>query len=149
MKRHVMVGLALVVLGAISGCGESGPDLSSVTGSVLYQGNPAAGALVIFNPVSGEKGSLKRPSAQVADDGSFQLSTLGAADGAAPGDYLVTVLWLEGGGGSEGEQGLGASQRSKAGGPDRLGGRYSRPESSGLKATIVAGENVLPPFELK
>jgi predicted small lipoprotein YifL len=137
----------LAILSSLTGCGQTSPDLPKVTGSVFYNGQPAAGAMVIFNPASGEKGSLKRPSAQVADDGSFQLSTFGSSDGAIPGEYLVTVLWLEGG--NEGEGGLGTGTKVKAGGGDRLKGRYSKPESSGLTATISEDDIVLPPFELK
>lgn len=139
--------LLVIITPVLAGCGSDTPELPKVTGSVFYQGQPAAGAMVIFNPVSGEKGSLKRPSAQVADDGTFQLSTRGAADGAIPGDYQVTVLWLEGG--NEAEAGLGAGNQEKAGGGDRLKGRYSRPERSGLTATIPEGDIELPPFQLE
>jgi len=136
-----------VLAPALCGCGSDTPVLPKVTGGVFFKGQPAAGALVIFNPASGEKGSLKRPSAQVNDDGSFQLSTYGPSDGAIPGEYQVTILWLDGG--NETEGGLGAGSQERAGGGDRLKGRYSQPESSGLTATIPEGDVVLPPFELE
>lgn len=147
MRACSSAGVLVTLLAA--GCGSDGPEVHTVNGSVLFQGEPATGAMVIFNPKSGEIGSLKRPSAKVGKDGKFELSTFGAKDGALAGEYLVTVSWREFEGSLEGDMGLAASADAKAGGGDRLGGRYSQPNTSGLTATVVAGTNELPPFELE
>jgi len=120
-----------------TGCGSSAPQVYPVRGEVFFNGQPANGAAVHFHPLEKEKRS---PAfATVKDDGSFQLSTHVTNDGAAAGDYVVTLTWNS-------EKKV---ENEIIIGPDRLGDRYSKPEKSNLKATIIAGENVLPRFDLK
>jgi len=139
-----------------SGCG--GSPYHPVQGKVLYQGQPAAGAMVIFHPVTDDSLKAMRPSGQVAEDGTFFLTSEKSGDGAAVGEYHVVVRWmvesnraantapqaagLGGPGGGEGGE-------SRAMMIDKLGNRYSDAKTSGLKASIQSGVNELPAFELK
>jgi len=75
----------------------------------------------------------------VEEDGSFQLSTFGTNDGAEPGDYAVTLNWRD-------EEKVDGETLY---GPDRFGERYSKPDKPTLKATVSAGENEVPRFDLK
>lgn len=60
-----------------------------VRGTVTFDGQPMQGAIVTFH------GADSRPTAQgIADDsGRFSLTTYLADDGAAAGDYAVTIYW--------------------------------------------------------
>jgi len=82
MQRSVCL-LALFSL-AVSGCQQS--DTVSVTGTVTQKGQPVDKAEIVFNPKQG------RFASGVTDaEGHFSLSTAKPGDGAAPGDYTVTL----------------------------------------------------------
>lgn len=75
----------------------------------------------------------------MAEDGSFQLTTNRKRDGAAAGDYVVTISWCD---------------EKKVDGetvysPDKMFDRYSKVDISTLTATVKAGKNDLPRFDLK
>lgn len=85
------LGLALMTASTLvaSGCGESGPSLAPVAGTVSEAGRPVAGAAVMFSP-SGGGGAAQLAQDTTADDGSFTLTT-GDRSGVVPGKYLVTI----------------------------------------------------------
>lgn len=75
---------------ALAGCGGSakGPQLAPVSGVVTLDGQPLAGAHVVFQP-AGEKAS---PSvADTGTDGTFQLAFNRASNGALPGSHTVRI----------------------------------------------------------
>ena len=80
-------GLATAgMLLALTGCGPSGPDISSVTGTVTMDGKPLPNASVVFQP---EKG---RPSGALTNEnGEFELNFSGGRKGAQPGRYIVAI----------------------------------------------------------
>ncbi len=131
-------GLLLVCL-LLVGCGWGGPAFKvyPVSGLISVKGKSPVGAAVHFHPR--DKKQCPPAFAVVQADGMFQLTTYTKDDGAAAGEYVVTVTWRD--------------ERTEDGelifGPDRLGDRYSRPTVSGLKATIAPGTNFLPPFDLQ
>jgi hypothetical protein len=106
------------------------------SGRVVVNGQPAAGANVVFFHQGdwGKKTIL--PQAWTDEDGRFALSTYGVEDGAPAGDYRVVVEWP-------------AYRRGKEWGPDQLGGKFAKPESSGLTAHVEKGSNELAPFDLQ
>lgn len=128
----------LFVVASLIGCGGSGkPKTYPVTGTVKYRGQPCPGALVVFHPRGAGRENDPKPVATVKDDGTFVISTFGEADGAAAGEYGITVVWnikakeskfsLSGEGGS---------------GTDKLAGRYGDPRNPKLNATVnAAGPN--------
>lgn len=127
-------------------CG-GGPAVYPVRGEVFVQGQPAAGASVAFYPAQAAAAVAPGaapttrppiPTAVVDKDGSFRLTSLRAYDGAAPGDYLVTVTWSD----------VSRQDGDTVEGPDKLLWQYARPGQSGLKATIKTGDNKLPRFNL-
>lgn len=152
--RFYFLPFVLLTFSVLTTLGCSGSPYHPVSGKVLFQGAPATGATVVFHPVTNDDLSAMRPSGQVAEDGSFFLTSEKSADGAAVGDYYVVVRWMvessraaaqadaAGLGGSEGSE-------SRAMMVDKLGNRYSDPKTSGLKATVKAGKNEIPPFELR
>jgi hypothetical protein len=137
--------LALFFVGA--GCREREQRVPvfPVRGAVFADGKPAAKALVIFHPVNGAAApaadvDAPRPTGEVAADGSFSLSTYTAGDGAPAGEYTITVSW------PEGSSSIGGDADA---GPDRLGGRYLNPQTSGLRARVNETATDIPPFQLK
>ena len=129
---------AFALLLAGCGGGDAGPTIHPVSGKVLVDGRPAAKAQVTFHPSPGQTAGMI-PMAEIAADGSFRPSTRMSGDGAPAGDYTLTILWPE----------FKLDHGEEVAGPDRLGGRYNDPRKSGLKVIIKAGENSLPPIELK
>ena len=144
-RRTRAVALLAAVLTAGCSGGPSRPAVYPVKGQVFVNTTqPAAGALVVFHPLSSEltKQSAARPFAYVRDDGSFQLTTYSEGDGAPAGEYGVTVVW-------EAPPKSGGPRLREGGTPDRLGGRYGNPNSPRLKATVQSrGENVFR-FDLR
>lgn len=118
------------------GCGGSSAGLVPLpchpaAGSLFIGGKPAAGATIVFRPtVETPDMQVPYPRATIGPDGTFQLSTYGANDGAPVGEYGFTVAWA----GDEGG--------------DRLKGKYESPEKTAKTVKIVAGDNKLPPIKL-
>ena len=138
MKSCALV-VALSCLSA-AGCGGSN-GLYPVSGKVLVNGEPAAGATVTFVKKGAASPTDQTPQGVVHEDGTFTLAGP-AGDGAAPGEYAVLVEWKEGAGKKKGRSpGLTA--------PDRLKKKYLSIDKPLLSATVEAESNALPPFELK
>lgn len=140
MRRGWIVSAAMALF--VTGCGGSAVKCVPVQGQVTVKGKPAAGAVVVFHPMNAV-GDLEklRPYATVDEQGNFSVSCNTPGDGAPPGEYRVTIAWEVGAAKS-------ADPESAEFVPDRLNGKYSKPETSGLTATINATSNQLPPFAL-
>jgi hypothetical protein len=118
-----------------------------VRGQVLLDGKPLPGVLVVFHPVVDEGFDSGRPTAQTDAEGRFTVITHGLGDGVPAGEYRVAVVELRAGGGETDVQ-------SDVGGPPgvrttRPPAVYGRPETSGLKVTVVQEANDLGPFRLR
>jgi hypothetical protein len=86
---------AMVEVILLSGCGKSnegrGPSYPA-EGLVLLDGEPVAGANVVFYPL-GDANKDAKPSRGLTDSaGKFHLGTHAADDGAPAGEYVVTVI---------------------------------------------------------
>lgn len=121
---------ALAVL-VSSGCSSATPvdqvPVVPVTGKVLFQGQPAPGALVVYHPV--QNGVFAPPPARatVRDDGTYTLTTYTANDGAAPGEYKVTVEWRK----------LVQEEGDVKPGPNLLPDRFSQVKSTDLVVRVA------------
>jgi hypothetical protein len=130
-------GLAL----ALNGCRDSSDDRPvtfPVSGRVLQDGKPAAGARVLLTAQADPSLVRLCPHAEVANDGSFRLTTFRTGDGAPAGQYTLTLTWP-----------LPARPGKEDEGPDRFKGRYADPRRPLRQVQIVAGANVLEPIHLK
>jgi hypothetical protein len=136
-RRWAVWAIPAGLCAALSSCARSNhPPVYLVRGQVFFRGKPATGALVLLHPVNAADSQAAHPHGQVDQDGVFVLSTYGAKDGAAAGDYVVTIDWrrlLPGRGGQ---------------GPSVLPPKYGNPKQSPLRATVQAESNNLPPFQL-
>jgi len=110
-----------------------------VSGKLLVDGKPAYGAKIVFFAIHQTVDKPPYPQAKCDQDGSFCLTSYVTADGAPIGDYKVTVVWRE----------IGDPDDEPFSGPDRLKGRYAKPNVTTLKAAVKEGENKLPPFQLR
>jgi hypothetical protein len=134
MRRLCGFCLCLCLASCSNKYGEHPPY--PVSGQVLVNGQPAKGVRVVFYH-EGDWGNERTivPQAWTEEDGQFVLETYGVKDGAPAGDYRVTVEWP-------------AYRRGKNWGPDKLGSKYAKRETSGLTAHMEERSNKLPPFEL-
>jgi len=122
-----------VVSALLAGCNKSGDALVPVSGRVLVDGKPAAGAAIVFHPV--EAGNGTHPVGQTDANGEFRLTTISSGDGAAPGEYRVTLTRYVSAPGKRGVEGEESPARNLI--PDK----YARTESTPLSATIRPGGN--------
>lgn len=132
-------GLLPLALLAVTACSrESRPPVHPVRGSVTFQKKPAAGAVVVLPAAPGPLKDVF-PHGEVGPDGTFQIGTFAAGDGAPAGEYAVTITWP-------------ATKKDLDGvevvGGDRLKGRFGDPAASKWKVQIKEGDNVLEPFRL-
>jgi hypothetical protein len=163
MRTRSVVAIPVVAWTlACAGCRPEGHY--PVSGKVLYQGQPAVGATVLFHRTGGPgPASDIVPMGVVGEDGGFWLSSDGA-DGAPTGSYNVLIRWQDRSTHPYGvaetshsalEKGRRKTARTvskirpSASLPaDRLNGRYSDPDHPRLKADVKSVSNTLPPFEL-
>src|SRR5579883_1909574 len=89
--RVSCLGIGLFLILTAAGCGGSDKPVK-VKGKVTLDDQPVAGALVTFLK-QGPKGRDARGQTQA--DGSFELTTFAANDGALPGEYKVVVEYHE------------------------------------------------------
>jgi hypothetical protein len=127
---------------ATMGCGKSN-GLHPVQGSVIVNGSPADGAVVLFHP-EGLPGGVTA-SGVAGEDGLFVLSS-GLEKGVAAGSYHVTVIWPDPSKKPKEPQMMTGSSVQI---PDLLKGRYASRETSKLRAEIDPQTGEVPSFELE
>jgi hypothetical protein len=138
--------MALSLLTLLSaGCGSSAhPDVVPVSGTVSYQGQPLAGAQVVFHNDKSPRAAAGETDAQ----GNFKLTTFEPGDGAIIGEYRVSVAKIQ----SDAElssasaadpsaaysQGMNAAASGDMSSVQKheLPTKYANPETSGLTATV-------------
>lgn len=137
-KFFTTVAVACVLAGCSSG--KTPPVCHPVHGKVTSKGKPLAEAMVVMHRVGGDVAGNQKPMAIAKSDGTFDLTTYHAGDGAPPGDYAITVeLRAITTGGEE----------PTRNGPNTLPAKYAKPASSGIKYTVVDGDNQIPAIDLK
>ena len=147
--------LALIGLLTLTvGCGQaSAVKMVRVTGTVKYKGEPVKDAVVTFATEKSPRTAVGMTDAQ----GKYSLTTLKTNDGAVAGDHTITIFKsppvsstnpAPSTTGMAGEDYLKAMAGSKTGKPPsadvvgkELPAKYSKPATSLLKRTVVAGES--------
>lgn len=126
MLRLRILGLLLLWMGFAAGCGGP-PKTYLVHGTVVFpDGKPLARGTVEFEAMG-----QTRPitaSGEIAKDGTFQLGTFAANDGAIAGEHRVAVI-------SDYEIGTGVERPGELP-PLQLDPKFRSFKTSGLKFTI-------------
>jgi hypothetical protein len=132
------------------GCSGESTNLQPVTGKVLLNDRPAAGAMIVFHPRGDDSITAIRPSGRVNDDGTYTLYS-GPGDegkGAPPGEYDVAITLDVPPPSKNGKLTAMSGGEAKET-VDALAGKYSDSRTSGLKATVLGGPTEVPTFNLK
>lgn len=150
-SRYGWIACVLFCLVA-GGCSRSErPAVTPVSGTVTYNGNPVDGAIVSFSSSGG------KPAATGVTDasGKYALHTFGEADGAAPGDYIVTLSKMSVDDPMAGKTTDEISELHASGKPvpeavvkHLLPKKYSTVQESPEKASVKAGESNVFDFKL-
>ena len=86
---RVSIGLAIVVVAVISGCGVRAADRCEVRGAVTLNGTPIDGGNIQFEPLGKSKTTF---SGALIQQGRYEIP---ARKGLAPGSYRVRIYWPE------------------------------------------------------
>jgi hypothetical protein len=152
MLRKRFFLLSFVVLSFIlvlPGCGNKKLKTERVSGIVTMDGSPVVGATVTFSPVDRTK---SHPATGTTDStGKYQLQTmLGEVDaGTTPGEYKVMITKTENvetGRVSQVMAGDQVEEVKEMRAEHRLPLKYSVPDSTPLKATVINGSNTFDFF---
>ena len=165
-RTRYLVILMPALACALSSCSGTGEGLVAVSGKVVCDGEPAAGAILFFHRVGKEPGPAPPaanviPSATVGSDGAFSVESAALGRGAAPGKYSVLVEWPE-----QGDSGASSASKTKSANvrgkmvtvakhdrfdavpTDRLKGRYSDASKPAFTAEIKSGPTDLGTYEI-
>lgn len=77
----------VVLLAAVAGCGQSGPQIAPVQGRVTLDGRPLAQADITFQPAGAQRASIGRSDS----DGRYELAYKRGQPGAIVGEHTVNV----------------------------------------------------------
>ncbi|HYT90656.1 MAG TPA: hypothetical protein VEL76_18255 [Gemmataceae bacterium] len=146
MPRGVLLVALACSLAVVLGCSGSG---TTAKGKVLFEGKAVSGAEVAF--IAKEKGGGKGGYSGKTDaEGNFEIRATGTKQ-IPPGTYSVVVSkWVDRKTGKDVTDAEEMEQmRARGDLRNLLPTKYSEASTSNLSAEIKAGENVLPPFDLK
>jgi hypothetical protein len=129
-KSWLVVWFALAM--GLAGCSSQVADVVPVSGKITYKGAACDGALVVFHPSESGRLNDPKPVGITDADGNYNLTTFAQNDGAAPGQYGVTVVWNA----PAKDARISLSGEGSPSGPDKLSGRYGNPASPKLKAKV-------------
>lgn len=152
MSWRALVG-TLVVSTAV-GCGSGGKqlDVVPVSGKITYKGQPVDKAIVTFTTEASPRTAVGTTDAQ----GDFKLTTINTNDGAVAGEHLITIAKMPDPSASGSVQQINSPEDyvkimekqgprntqppGKAANDKSIPAKYSNPTQSGLKRTVVKGE---------
>lgn len=145
MKKFALLLVALAALTVLPACSNA-IKTEGVSGVVTYNGEPLADANVKFIPTDS---TGAQSVGKTNEKGEYKLQTLlGAADaGTTPGEYKVAIDCLESFDTGETYVADGGEEKAVVDVRSVIPETYGNPETSGLTATVVEGDNVIN-FEL-
>ena len=130
--------MLLIAALLIAGC-SSGNEFptAKVTGKITYRGKPVPTGTIMFVP----EGNMPTATGEIQPDGTYQLTTYDANDGAVLGPHAVSITAIEE------QKDVLPAQRS--GTPEPIvPAKYMSHTTSGLTAEVKDEPNSLD-FELK
>jgi hypothetical protein len=130
------------------------PPVYPIRGKVLHKGKPVAGGVVVFELEGGDPatataapgGGPLRATGRIEADGSFRLMAFPGTEGVPAGNYKVGISSMP----PRTEANLlETAGLAKKGNPDVLRGRYSNPQTSGLRFQVLVDQTNEPTFDLE
>jgi hypothetical protein len=144
LPQALRVAVALALFG-LAACGDSRgfPKVYPVKGKILVNGQPAGDCQIYLNRTAADKSAAGvRPQGVTNASGEFQITSFASNDGAAEGEYVVTIEWREPVGLMKSFEGV-----------DQLDGAYAAVEKTkGLPGFVIQVDRKpleLPAFDLK
>ena len=132
----VLLAVGETVLGLLTGCSTSGPEIAYVSGRVTMDGKPLANATVVFIPEDG------RPAGASTDaEGRYVLNFTEGRRGAIPGKSTVRITTAR-----EAEQDENGKM-IRAESPETIPMQYNA--ASTLSFTVEPKQRNVANFELK
>jgi hypothetical protein len=128
--RVCLLVLATLALTPLA-CGQSGPEMARVTGTVTYQSKPVMKGTVSFVSTDPNR---RNATGQLDPNGYYKLQTETAGDGAELGDYQVTIY-------SHDEPILDYKPKVPIKVERKVPEKYENPKTSELKRTVKGGSN--------
>jgi hypothetical protein len=122
-----VIAAALVPLA----CGQSGPEMARVSGTVTYKGKPVPKGTITF--VAQSEGG-RNATGELGPNGSYTLQTSQPGDGALLGEYKVTVY-------AHDEPVLDYIPTKPVKPQPLAPEKYEKPGTTDLKATVKSGSN--------
>jgi hypothetical protein len=141
-----LVALAAAVF-FIAGCGSSNElDMVPIRGEVTYNGQPVTEGSVVYIPV---ESTGRQATGKIQPDGSFQLTTREANDGAVVGEYKIVVHAVK----APWEEMPSREEMEKRGRQPIVmtyivPERYANPETSGLTDNVDSSHSGFKKLEL-
>jgi len=138
LSRTLLLSLSLTAL--LAGCGgEAGLRCHPAQGTIVYQNQPLAEAMVVFHPLTVAAEKSPQPIGHTDAAGRFVMTTLNPGDGAPEGEYAITV---------ELRQPRQIGEEIVRDGPNLLEAKYANPKESPLRYKVVPGKNEVPEIRL-
>jgi hypothetical protein len=136
-SRVAVVCLVVFALASFQGCGGEAWHAATypASGNVSINGKPPEGLVVELHSVGEPVDERQsRPWAVTDSEGNYELTTYQNADGAPAGEYAVVLRWPPS-----------VNRPSFA---DRLGGKFSNPDTSDIQISVTSGTSELAPIVL-
>lgn len=123
--RSLCCGLALLLLGGVTGCGDDRPAMVPVSGIVTIDGEPMTYGFIRMVREEGGRAA----TGTIGPDGKFEMLTYEKGDGVVPGTYGIEIAVSE----------PLSDTKTKWHAPKE----YASRKTSGLRETIDKGTNNL------
>ncbi len=134
--------LLLLLFPLVAGCGN---QTAEVTGEVTFAGEPLSKGTIIF-----ETKNARPAVGQILNGKIIKVTTFKEGDGVPPGEHKVAIQSVaEAGSAVVSNPGEGGIPKNYMGGKSLIPTVYGDPETSGLTATIKAGQVNKLEFKLK
>lgn len=142
LSRRLSLVFSLGMISMLIGCGEGGPAMNAVTGTVTIGGQPAADVLVTLQPTDS---SMEAASGRTGADGSYTLTTgVQGKPGAMTGSYKVVLQPQSSSSMDEAAYAGGGDQSAPPAGPEsNIPDEYRSAETTPKQVDVTSGANTI------